>query len=580
MPKKTVAEMNPFERLHYSLGGKTFRAIVLISLILSLTAIAFGFYLYAASVRRDFRTRTWQMSATAAQFLDSKLLLEQAEQVIEVYDEMTEDERKQLSDKQSKLLEHFAGVYGEGFDEVRSVLFRIQRSNGGRAAFTAFLDLKTNRRVFLVDSDPNDSFCPPGSLDIMEEQSIRDLTQGSRDLLDGLYGVEPMQVTVIRMEPYGHRCMGGTQIGTVKGYPVYIFFDTDMNRVSELSGDFFWQYVLLLAVVTLLVLIFALRHMNRTTVRPINQLADAAQAYIMNRDNPGQVEKHFAKLDIRTGDEIEKLSLTMKSMEADLENYIENMARIAADKERIVTELTLANQIQAAMMPHIFPAFPERPEFDIYAGMDPAREVGGDFYDFFLIDPDHLCMVIADVSGKGIPAALFMMASKIILQNCAMLGSSPAEILDRTNKALCTNNQAEMFVTAWVGILELTTGKLTAANAGHEYPALYQPMGSFALYHDKHGFVLGGMDGVRYQQYEMQLAPGSKLFLYTDGVPEATDEKKALFGTERMLQALNDNAHADPEQLLSRVRDAVDDFVGNAEQFDDLTMLCLEYKGC
>ena len=250
-----------------------------------------------------------------------------------------------------------------------------------------------------------------------------------------------------------------------------------------------------------------------------------------------------------------------------------------AHAEAVAADLRLATKIQSSMLPNIFPAFPDRSEFDIYASMDPAKEVGGDFYDFFLVDPDHLCIVIADVSGKGVPAALFMMASKIILQSNAMLGQTPAEILTKTNEAVCSNNPESMFVTVWLGILELSTGKLTAANAGHEYPILKEPDGNFAIYKDKHGLVIGGMDGVRYREYELQLQPGSKLFLYTDGVPEATSADKELFGVERTVGALNARPDASPEQLLKNVRNAVDSFVQEAEQFDDLTMLCLEYRG-
>ena len=249
------------------------------------------------------------------------------------------------------------------------------------------------------------------------------------------------------------------------------------------------------------------------------------------------------------------------------------------ENSRIETELTMASSIQADMLPNIYPAFPERPEFDVYASMDPAKEVGGDFYDFFLIDDDHLCLIMADVSGKGVPAALFMMASKIILANNAMIGKSPAQILTDTNAAICKNNREEMFVTVWLGILEISTGKLTAANAGHEYPALMQADGSFELFKDKHGFVIGGMEGLRYKEYEIMLKPGAKLFLYTDGVPEATDAHEELFGPDRMIVALNDNRSGEPEDILKGVRSAVDSFVGGAEQFDDLTMLCLQYNG-
>lgn len=269
------------------------------------------------------------------------------------------------------------------------------------------------------------------------------------------------------------------------------------------------------------------------------------------------------------------VSLVYLTTNVSTHTLLETRAKVEATE----SDLRVATRIQADMLPNIFPAFPERPEFDIYASMDPAKEVGGDFYDFFLVDDDHLCMVIADVSGKGVPAALFMMAAKIILQNNAMIGKSPAQILTDANAAICSNNREEMFVTVWLGILELSTGKLTAANAGHEYPVMCKANGQFELIKDKHGFVIGGMDGLRYKEYELQMEPGSKLFLYTDGVPEATDAKQELFGTERMLNALNEDASAIPENILKQVRSSVDGFVKEAEQFDDLTMLCLEYRG-
>ena len=254
--------------------------------------------------------------------------------------------------------------------------------------------------------------------------------------------------------------------------------------------------------------------------------------------------------------------------------FNDKSSRLAATQ----TELNMATEIQASMLPSNFPAFPEREEFDLYASMDPAKEVGGDFYDFFLIDDDHLGVVIADVSGKGVPAALFMMISKTVVQNFAMLGIGAAEVLKRANDALCAQNKMEMFVTTWIGILELSTGKMTCASAGHEYPAICRG-GKFELFKDKHGFVLGGMEGARYRDYELQLEPGDKIFVYTDGVPEATSANTELFGTDRMLDALNSAPGASPKETLRVVRAAVDEFVGAAPQFDDLTMLCVEYRG-
>ena len=253
--------------------------------------------------------------------------------------------------------------------------------------------------------------------------------------------------------------------------------------------------------------------------------------------------------------------------------------REEVERERITTELQTATNIQSSMLPNVFPPFPDRNEFDIFASMTPAKEVGGDFYDFFMIDDDHLCLEIADVSGKGVPASLFMMAAKIIIADFAEMGKSPAEILEAANNKICSNNKEEMFVTVWLGILEISTGKLTAANAGHEYPAILKPDGKFELFKDKHRLAIGGCAGTKYINYELMLEPGSKLFVYTDGVPEATNAEEDMFDTDNMLEALNKEPNASPEHLLENVRQAVDDFVKNEEQFDDLTMLCLEYKG-
>ena len=266
-------------------------------------------------------------------------------------------------------------------------------------------------------------------------------------------------------------------------------------------------------------------------------------------------------------------------MEDDLQDYEKNLTKITAEKQRINTELTLANKIQADMLPNIFPAFPDRDEFNIYASMTPAKEVGGDFYDFFFVDQDHLAMVIADVSGKGIPAAMFMVMSKGIIETQCMSGSSPAQILADVNKMICAKNHEKMFVTVWLGILDLRSGELTAANAGHEYPIIKNPGSDFELLKDKHGFVIGGFERMKYTDYTLQMQPGSKLFVYTDGVAEATDADEKLYGIDRTVAALNKAKDESPQTILETVDKDVREFVGNAEQFDDLTMMCIEYYG-
>ena len=234
------------------------------------------------------------------------------------------------------------------------------------------------------------------------------------------------------------------------------------------------------------------------------------------------------KLEVSSGDETAVLGDAFNHMTSSLRAYIDNLARVTAEKERIGAELHVATQIQSSMLPCIFPAFPERGEFDVYASMTPAKEVGGDFYDFFLVDEDHLALVIADVSSKGVPAALLMVIAKTLLKNRAQMGASLKEILETVNNRLCENNDAEMFGTVWLGVYEISTGRVTAANAGHGYPAIRRKGGKFELFRDKHDFVLAGMENMRYREYEFTLEPGDELFVYTDGVTEATDVSSAL----------------------------------------------------
>lgn len=247
--------------------------------------------------------------------------------------------------------------------------------------------------------------------------------------------------------------------------------------------------------------------------------------------------------------------------------------------ERINAELSLAARIQADSLPNIFPPFPEKKEIDLYASMEPAKEVGGDFYDFYMIDEDHMALVMADVSGKGVPAALFMMVSKIMMENLTRNISDPAAVLKKMNDRFCGRKHEDMFVTVWLGILEISSGKLTASNAGHEYPIIKRGGGPYERLKDKHGFVIGGMEGMKYSNYEIFLEKGSKLFVYTDGLVEATNQKSELFGMDRVLETLNRHPEASPEQTLKELHRAVDDFVEDAPQFDDLTMLCLHYIG-
>ncbi len=281
----------------------------------------------------------------------------------------------------------------------------------------------------------------------------------------------------------------------------------------------------------------------------------------------------------RTGDEIEVLAESFAKQSARTNLYIAQVKRVTAEKERIGAELDMAARIQAGVLPRVFPPFPERNEFDLFASMTPAREVGGDFYDFFMIDDDHMGFVIADVSGKGVPAALLMMVSRVLIKSGLQNGKGPAETLESVNNQLCENNDADYFVTVWCAVFEISTGKGIAANAGHEHPVLRRADGRYELQVYRHAMPVGTIKGIPFRQHAFQMNPGDSFFVYTDGVPEATNEQKELFGTERMLAALNRDPDVPPEQVLELVTQDIDRFVDGAEQFDDITMLSFRYHG-
>lgn len=251
---------------------------------------------------------------------------------------------------------------------------------------------------------------------------------------------------------------------------------------------------------------------------------------------------------------------------------------IIQERQRIGTELAVATQIQADMLPSIFPAFPERSEFDIYATMAPAREVGGDFYDFFMVDDRHLAVVMADVSGKGVPAALFMVIGKTLIKDHTLPGVDLGTVFSQVNELLCEANKEGLFITAFEGVLNLVTGELRFVNAGHEPTFLCPAGGTYVLQKTRPGFVLAGMEGMTFRADSVTLSPGDRLFQYTDGVTEATRSDQELYGMDRLQAVLDRNRGAPPRDLLAAVKTDIDAFVGEAEQFDDITMLCLEFK--
>ena len=392
------------------------------------------------------------------------------------------------------------------------------------------------------------------------------------------------QVTNSHIDPtvsntdYGWLCSAYDPIVDAEGNGIALIgVDIDMTDIMNARHSFLIMLLAFTGTMALLAIGFGIWMMRKTVTKPLEMLSKATDEFASSDTEFSR--ENIIDLPITSKDEIGDLYRKTREMQISLVDYMDNLTKVTAEKERIGAELSIATQIQADMLPRIFPAFPNRHEFDIYAIMDPAKEVGGDFYDFFLVDDDHLAMVVADVSGKGVPAALFMVIAKTLIKNRAQMGDSPSEVLFNVNNQLCEGNDAELFVTVWLAILDISTGKGWAVNAGHEHPVVRRGNGPFELVVYKHSPAVAVMPGIPFRQHEFELHPGDALFVYSDGVPEATNAAPELFGDKRMLDALNKNKHAEPDKLLPALRREIEVFVGDAPQFDDITMLVLEYKG-
>ena len=538
-----------------SLRAKTVLGIICMSLIISATAVALSYRTYANTMDEHYQKMTLDLAETAIAMLDSEKIQQYAETL----------EKDEYYNDQLEILRKLV----EANDEALYIYINVPPNGGSFVEGDPIYDI--------MDTDPEVAFPE-------EEVAYLDIAAG-----DNI-------VYISETEEYGWLCTAVVWMYDETG-DTYAFMNVDisMNDVMADRMDFLRVvlFAILLAMVAACVILVLL--VNRFVVNPINQVARAALQYVSDRrtsegrsastgvrristGEDGEECSAISKLNIRTGDEIQALSEAIKTMELEINEYIQDLTTVTAEKERIGAELNVATQIQADMLPRIFPAFPEREEFDVYATMNPAKEVGGDFYDFFLVDDDHLAVVIADVSGKGVPAALFMVIAKTLIKNHAQNQEAPGTVFTQTNEQLCEGNDAGLFVTGWMGVLEISTGKFVYVNAGHNPPLLKRAGGTFEWLKSRPGFVLAGMEGVRYRENTLQLEPGDRLYLYTDGVTEATNSHEELFGDERLQNALNEYMDLPVEQFLPKIKECIDAFVGDADQFDDITMLALDYQ--
>ena len=537
-------------KVRWSLGKKLTGLIVTMCVVLGLLAAVVSSRTFSASMMEYYNQLGTNLVRTLASQLD-------ADELDRYYETGEMDER--YYEIQSFISDLVAS------NDVEYLY--VVRPHGVGVTFLFDSDMETGESGEYEDG----GYCALGT--------YVDLVGGFADNLDRLLAGLDVEPIVQRDASYGWLMTAMTPVlhedGTMAGY---VMADISMNDVMNTRQTFLITLVGLLAAVAAVFLVTFLFILRRMVLHPIDLLTQATGDFIQS--NEEELAAGTATVNvppIRTGDEVELLADSFRKMEEDMISYIREFMKATAEKERIGAELNVATQIQADMLPRIFPAFPERQEFEVYATMNPAKEVGGDFYDFFLVDDDHLAVVIADVSGKGVPAALFMVIAKTLIKNHAQNRETPGEVFTQTNAQLCEGNDAGLFVTAWMGVLEISTGKFVYVNAGHNPPLLKRAGGQYEWLKSRPGFVLAGMEGIRYRENTLELMPGDTLYLYTDGVTEATSSAQELYGEERLQAALNEASELPVSQLLPRIKNCIDTFVGDAEQFDDITMLGLQY---
>ena len=563
MPKVNIRKLSPLQR-------RIFNTVILVILVILIVTSVINYFGLSRAIRKQYDTEALETSALTADFLDSGMVIELRDAVMAEY--------RARGVKSAEEARSSPILSTEAYLSVVKTMGTILKRLDITYLTLMVADLETSHFVYLADGDDFEK----NAGHISYPGETVPMTSDELECFAGTPPVIPPYRSVHDMEDASNRLnCACAAVTDAEGRTVaYVIADVSMAAIrSEIWRHTAWVVVFLL-ILTVAIAVFCAWLGRRYLVEPLADLSDAAEhffAYKLSHKN--EKTAFFDDLDVtRGGREVYLLSQSLVTMEDSLNEYMDNLVAVTKDRARIRTELSVAKHIQEDMLPTVFPPFPERTDMDIYASMAPAREVGGDFYDLFLLDRDRLALVVADVSGKGVPAALFMMISKTLLNNEARKnGASPAAVLAEVNDRLCENNKEEMFVTAWMAVVDLKTGRMTYANAGHEDPII-RSGGKWEFHRTRHGLALAAMEGMTYQDHTVQLQPGDMVFQYTDGVTEATDPDNQLFGADRLLEALNATEGEDTRRILESVRKKVDVFVKEADQFDDITMLCFELK--
>ena len=564
MRKKGTKKKKPLQRL-------TINAILMVSASLLLIVGSIGFALNIATSIQGYKRETTHSLEFALSILDANFVEYICDEVRSTYDQV---ESEGLDDPFSKeYMDRFAYLINDDFWVSRAVMEKAVDYAQLDSVAIVIPDEERHRIIYVIDGYDLEHAYAPG-------QWIRTDIPG-QDSLETIEKIASSDASMI----FGY--------GDVNGWIAtnYVkLYDKEGNFIAYVTGDiyindfvksvarnfiFFLLALLMLVILTAVIISFVAK---RNIIDPINLLAESAYEYTKRDKTAEEVtETFFENRSMGASLEMDTLGRTLSDMEKDINETMRRIREMTSEKERLSAEMSLATNIQAGVLKTDFPAYPDRHEFDIFASMTPAKEVGGDLYDFFLIDDDHLCMVVGDVAGKSVPAALFMMITTIIIRNVATMEKSVSQIMKKTNQQLCRNNKEFLFVTVWLGVYTISERKLTFANAGHENPVIFRKSeGEFEFYITKHDPPLGIDEDMEFSEDTVDLAPGDKFFVYTDGVVEVTRGDDVLYGNQRLLSCLNANASLQVKELLGVVEGDVGKFIEGAPQFDDLTMLCLE----
>ncbi len=551
------------------LSQKIMLGFALLGLLICVCTGVTGYFQYRDNLQEIYNSTAYDIAETAVSYFGGEELANYAALALG-YDGGTVGE------------EEIAAVHAsERYLALSAQLDALREAMGANDVFVFCLDLEV---LSSYDGDRTDwepllylfdSYTDPEYSYVLGDKSSFNPDYIAELELIGTTG-ERVDSLLISKGDYGYNTSAILPVRLADGSLVMFAVEIPMRTLQSALLGYLLGVVLISAAIVVAIMFIYYFLFKEMFVRPVERMAAAANDFVLG-GREGSLSDSIVSLTVRSHDEMGLLCEALKQMDHDIRDYIANLSAVTAEKERIGAELNVATQIQASMLPCIFPAFPERREFDIYAAMDPAKEVGGDFYDFFMVDQTHLAVVMADVSGKGVPAALFMVIGKTLIKDHTLPGRDLGEVFSQVNRLLCEANSEGLFITAFEGVLDLKTGELCYVNAGHEMPFVGRA-GGFEAQKIRPGFVLAGMEGVRYRAGSLTLQPGDKLFQYTDGVTEATDAGNNLYGMERLSEALNAHASESPQQICAAVRADIDAFVKDAPQFDDITMLCLEYK--